>query len=181
MLPTLWFRNTWRFSGGLAPSLFLDGEGVVHVPGGGPRARTVPIRHAYVPLIERALAGHADAGLRKTDLVVANCPAAVNVATPTLDRIASADGVRHRIQTARLRHTWLVAAMCAPVSMADLMQAAGIRSARTLTELLEHCPTPEPAQVRDTYTTLAALARGGGNPTVDPTTAPADVRGGGPS
>jgi hypothetical protein len=28
VLPTLWFRNTWRFSGGAAPALFLDGDGI---------------------------------------------------------------------------------------------------------------------------------------------------------
>ena len=28
VLPTMWFRNTWRVSGGEAPSLFLDGDGV---------------------------------------------------------------------------------------------------------------------------------------------------------
>ena len=28
VLPTLWFRNTWRVSGGEAPSLFLDGDGI---------------------------------------------------------------------------------------------------------------------------------------------------------
>jgi hypothetical protein len=28
VLPTLWFRNTWRFTGGAAPALFLDGDGI---------------------------------------------------------------------------------------------------------------------------------------------------------
>ena len=75
----------------------------------------------------------------------------------------SADGTVHRVTTARLRHTWLVAAMCAPVPMADLMQAAGIRSARTLTELLEHCPAPDPAQVQATHDTLTALVTRAGD------------------
>jgi hypothetical protein len=49
--------------------------------------------------------------------------------------------------------------------MADLMQAAGIRSARTLSELLEHCPAPDPAQVQATYDTLTALtSQAGGQP-----------------
>jgi hypothetical protein len=131
---------------------------VVHVPGQGPRARTVPVRDAYASLVRRALEGHTAAGLGASDLLVASCPTAVNVATPTLDRVVAADRTVHRITTARLRHTWLVAAMCAPVPMADLMQAAGIRSARTLSELLEHCPAPDPAQVQATYDTLTALA-----------------------
>jgi len=29
VLPTLWFRNTWRVAGKAAPALFLDGDGVV--------------------------------------------------------------------------------------------------------------------------------------------------------
>ncbi len=28
VLPTLWFRNTWRFKGDEAPNLFLDGDGI---------------------------------------------------------------------------------------------------------------------------------------------------------
>jgi hypothetical protein len=28
VLPTLWFRNTWRFTGDEAPNLFLDGGGI---------------------------------------------------------------------------------------------------------------------------------------------------------
>jgi hypothetical protein len=28
VLPTLWFRNTWRITGGEVPALFLDGEGI---------------------------------------------------------------------------------------------------------------------------------------------------------
>ncbi len=28
VLPTLWFRNTWRVTGEAPPSLFLDGDGV---------------------------------------------------------------------------------------------------------------------------------------------------------
>ena len=28
VLPTLWFRNTWRVHGGEAPGLFLDGDGI---------------------------------------------------------------------------------------------------------------------------------------------------------
>jgi hypothetical protein len=28
VLPTLWFRNTWRFNGGETPGLFIDGGGI---------------------------------------------------------------------------------------------------------------------------------------------------------
>lgn len=135
---------------------------LVHVPGVGARARTVPVRATYVPLLDRALETHLAAGLGDDDLIVAHCETAVNVTTPTTSKVVSADGEKYRIITARLRHTWLVAAMCAPVSFADLMQAAGIRGARTVSELLEHCPAPDPATVNATYldlTTAASRAR----------------------
>ena len=67
---------------------------VVHVPGQGPRARTVVVRDEYVPLVRRALDAHTAAGLGGADLVVANCPTAVNVATATLERVVAADGDR---------------------------------------------------------------------------------------
>jgi hypothetical protein len=58
---------------------------VVHVPGQGPRARTVPVRDTHAALVRRALDGHTAAGLGRSDLLVASCPTAVNVATQTLD------------------------------------------------------------------------------------------------
>ena len=51
------------------------------------------------------------------------------------------------IDTYRLRSTWLVALMCSPLPLACLLAAAGLRSARTLTDLLPHCPDPDATDV----------------------------------
>lgn len=138
----------------------IDGHDVflVHVPGVGLKARTVAVRSRYVPLIQRALAAHERAGLGPGDLVVSTCPTAINVTSPALASIRVAGEYSVRITTARLRHTWLVAAMTAPISFADLMSAAGLRSARNLTELLEHCPTPDPSHAVQVQAELAQIA-----------------------
>jgi len=45
VLPTLWFRNTWRISGEQPPALFLDGEGIAvdHPRLGGYRLEAAPV------------------------------------------------------------------------------------------------------------------------------------------
>ena len=51
VLPTMWFRNTWRVSGGEAPSLFLDGDGVAveHPRLSGYRLDAAPTREGIRP------------------------------------------------------------------------------------------------------------------------------------
>ena len=51
VLPTLWFRNTWRVSGGEAPSLFLDGDGVAveHPRLSGYRLDAAPTKEGVRP------------------------------------------------------------------------------------------------------------------------------------
>ncbi len=104
-----------------------------------------------------ALDSHYNAGETDDDLVVASCPDAINIATPTTRRIRSADDASHHVTTARLRNTWLVAAMCAPIPMSDLMQFAGVRTAGTLTGLLQYCPPPSPEHVAAIHAELVAI------------------------
>ena len=52
------------------------------------------------------------------------------------------------ISTARLRSTWLLACMCAPIPLNVLLSTAGLRSARTLADLLPYCPAPSDADVQ---------------------------------
>lgn len=79
-----------------------------------------------------------------------------NITTPVMESAVSAQAdVTVDIEVNRLRATWLVAAMTAAVPLADLLAAAGLRSARTLTDLLPYCPAPNPAQVT---AAMAALA-----------------------
>lgn len=129
---------------------------VVTVAGSGNRSRTIPVRTAYVPLLERALAAHDAHGLSGDALVVSDVATTINMVSRVVGR-AKAEGKTYTIKTARLRHTWLVAVMSSPVALADLLQAAGLRSARTLTDLLQYCP---PADHDD-----VALALGSSRPT----------------
>lgn len=120
---------------------------VVTVAGRNARSRTVPVRAEYVPLLQRALDSHdAAADLSGEDLLVANATTTVNVVSRHL-RDAKGNALTFQVKTNRLRHTWLVSVMSSPVSLADLLQAAGLRSARSFTDLLEYCPPADPAQV----------------------------------
>ena len=46
--------------------------------------------------------------------------------------------------------------MCARVPLGTLLAAAGLRSARSLTDLLVHCPAPDPAEVAAAFARLDA-------------------------
>lgn len=75
---------------------------------------------------------------------------------PLTSRARTASGAPVEVHQARLRNTWMVAAMCAPVPLAELMRAAGITSPRPVENLLRHCP-PMP---QDTITTVLASLEG---------------------
>ena len=71
-----------------------------------------------------------------------------HVTSPVTERAVHADVTRSvDIEASRLRNTWLVAAMCANVPLADLLRAAGLRSARTIGDLLPYCPDADPAVI----------------------------------
>lgn len=121
---------------------------VVTVHAEGARGRVVPVRTAYYPLLERAINAHRLQGLGENDRLVENPADKVsiisNVVTHT--RRASSDQ-RVSLRVSRLRHRWLVDQMCAPVALVDLMRAAGLRSGRSLSELVEHCGPADPTAV----------------------------------
>lgn len=54
----------------------------------------------------------------------------------------TANGQDVELSASRLRATWPVAAMSAPVPLGALLGAAGLRSARTLVDLVPYCPRP---------------------------------------
>ena len=115
---------------------------------GGDRPRTVIVRRAYEPLVREALAWHDTARRGKTAPILGRSATRRNITNPVIAHAVTARaGETVEVEVNRLRATWLVAAMCAPVPLAVLLQAAGLRSARTLTDLLGHCPTPDPDQV----------------------------------
>ncbi|HVB51341.1 MAG TPA: hypothetical protein VND89_06365, partial [Acidimicrobiales bacterium] len=62
---------------------------------------------------------------------------------------------------ARLRSTWLVACMSAPVPLGALLRASGLRSARSLVDLVGYCPEPDEAQVVAVLRTIGTQDLGG--------------------
>lgn len=127
----------------------------VTVPRGRDR-RTVPIRRQYEPLVRRALELSAD---RPTDaLVLGRKESRHNVTVAARRGIVTATaGEGATIDPHRLRTTWLFACMNAAVPLADLLRLAGLRSARSLADLLPLCPPHDPeaiaalvAEIRDT-------------------------------
>lgn len=70
-----------------------------------------------------------------------------NVTSPGVAAAVTATGAEVQVAVNRLRATWLVALMCSPVPLAVLLRAAGLRSARSLVDLLSHCPAADDEQV----------------------------------
>ncbi len=172
-------RRELSFVVGLGLGAGLDGRDLRHVardsfadvdlgetaPGlavtvaGGDRPRTVVVRRAYEPLVREALVSHDGAGRGRTAPILGRSQARRNITTPVMTHAVTARATETvAIEVNRLRATWLVAAMCAPIPLGVLLAAAGLRSARSLTDLLAHCPAPAPAVVA---AALAHLDRAG--------------------
>lgn len=150
-------RNTDRSS---FSDLELPGEAPVLAVrvGGSERPRTVVVRRAYEPLVREALASHDAARRGKSAPILGRSATRRNITTPVMEHAVTARvGERVAIEVNRLRATWLVAAMCARVPLGALLSAAGLRSARSLTDLLVHCPAPEPAEVAAALAHLEAV------------------------
>lgn len=147
-----------------AEHLLWDGDGddavlTVRVRGGR-AARTVPVRTDLTALVVEALDLHAATGRAPGDFVLGEDQLRRSVTSGALERAVTAGAPP--VDPRRLRNTWLLALMAAPVPLADLLHVAGLRSARTLTDLLPHCPDPDPAHVRTAMATLRAAGVDGG-------------------
>ena len=161
-------RRELSFVVGLGLGAGLDGRDLRHVardgfsdvdlgetaPGlavtvaGGDRPRSVVVRRAYEPLVREALASHDAARRGRTASILGRSQSRRNITTPVMTHAVTARATETvAIEVNRLRATWLVSAMCAPISLGVLLAAAGLRSARSLCDLLSHCPAPDPAVV----------------------------------
>jgi hypothetical protein len=128
-------RNTDRSS---FSDLELPGEApaLAVSTGGTERPRTVVVRRAYEPLVREALASHDTARRGRSAPILGRSATRRNITTPVMEHAVTARaGERVAIEVNRLRATWLVAAMCARVPLGTLLAAAGLRSARSLTDL----------------------------------------------
>lgn len=131
-----------------------DGVPFLTVRVGGRSPRTVPVRAQYEPLVRRAMA--LSEGMQPEALVIGR----------KADRHHATDAVRRQFVTAsgtvdvdarRLRTTWLFATMNTPVPLPTVLRLAGLRSARTLVDLLPLCPEPSSLEVQDALAALRAV------------------------
>lgn len=110
-----------------------DADGQLWIEISGAHPRRVPVRDRYVRFVEAGLAG-----LKPRDLVLGRVATRRNITSPVVGNaaIGSTNVVPDQ---ARLRATWLIAVMTAPVPLADLLAAAGMTTARTIADLLSFC------------------------------------------
>ena len=98
----------------------------VDVP--GPRARTVVVRAEVEPLLREALDAHALARRGNATPLHGVKADRRNGANRVASRAVTATGTGIDVDAARLRATWLVACMSAPVPLGALLHAAGLRA-----------------------------------------------------
>jgi hypothetical protein len=109
---------------------------------GGERAREVVVRAGYDALLREALHLHETEGRRRDQPLYGRSSERNNVTTAVTTKAVTATGSGVDINATRLRATWLVALMQAPVPLSVLLRTAGLRGARTLVDLLPHCAEP---------------------------------------
>ena len=120
----------------------LDGEKVLVVDVPGPRARHVVVRAPYDDLLREAIALHREQGRRTNQPLYGTKVDRHNASATVTGSARTAFGVGVEIDPARLRSTWLVALMSADLPLGVLLKVSGLRSARTLVDLLPYCPEP---------------------------------------
>ena len=116
---------------GLVSDILDHGTAGMLVTIQGPRPRIVPVRAHIEPLLREAIAGRA----ANEQLLVGKIDRRNTAARAT--EKAARIGVPH-IEPARLRATWLADLMTDPIPLALILQAAGLKSARTLVDLQPH-------------------------------------------
>lgn len=136
---------------GVTPESIVEGEldatPALFVKVGGATPRTVVVRATYEGLLREVLDLHRKAGRKPTDPLYGLSKTRHNVTSPVTQRAKTALTTGVDVDPARLRSTWLVAVMSAPVPLGALLRASGLRSARTLVDLLAYCPEPDEAAV----------------------------------
>lgn len=120
-----------------------DGMTATVVTVTGRRPRTVVVADEHVRLLRDALTLHRSAGRKDSTPLLGSGTSH----RATTDMMVTATGAAPALSVSRLRSTWLVAAMSAPVPLSVVLRVSGLASARTLTDLLPHCPNPDPEQV----------------------------------
>lgn len=110
------------------------GEGGIFVSVKGTKERVVVVRRDYEELVRIGVAG-----LKADALVIGTGKSDRSAASKVIDQAEVFDDVV-AIEVARLRSTWISWLMCQRVPLRVLLQAAGLRSARTVSDLLPTLP-----------------------------------------
>ena len=127
--------------------LSKDRSVVAQVPG-GQLPRTVVMRDIYVDLLREAIDLHNSSRRGKRSPLTGVKATRANSGSAVTDKAATATSSGVDISAARLRLTWLLACMCAPIPPKVLLRTAGLRLARTLADLLPHCRAPSDYDVQ---------------------------------
>ena len=112
------------------------GEAGIRVALGAPEdRRVVPVRRQYEDLVRRGVEG-----LKPSSIVLGTVPGRRNIANDIISRAEILGSDCPRIEASRLRSTWLAELMLEPIPLGLLLQAAGLKSARSLTDILAWLP-----------------------------------------
>lgn len=106
----------------------------------GPRPRTVIVRRDYERLVFAGIEG-----LKPHQLLLGRELGRRNIVGGIVER-ADLEGAPH-IEASRLRSTWLAWLATRPVPLNVILDAAGLKSARTLCDLLPYLPAVDPASI----------------------------------
>jgi hypothetical protein len=135
----------------------LEGRKVFIVRVTGERAREVIVRAPYDQLVRDALRLHREARRGESTPLYGRSPDRRNASAIATHRAKTAVGPGVEVDAARLRSTWLVAAMSADLPLGVLLKVSGLRGARTLVDLLEYCPEPDEGHILRALGALDAL------------------------
>lgn len=120
----------------LARHLHDEGSDGIRITVPGPRPRTVWVMVAFEDLVR-----HAITGLAPDDRVIGKVADRRNVAGKIFAN-AHILGDAPNFEQSRMRTTWLAGLLTSQVPLPIIMQAAGLTSARTLTDLLPYLDIP---------------------------------------
>jgi hypothetical protein len=111
------------------------GEGIDVLVGAVGHKRIIPVRRTYEELVRIGIKG-----IKPGELLLGRV---VNRRNVTSDIISNSEGVGNapHIDAARLRTTWIAELMLDPIPIAVILTAAGLKSARTLSDLIPYLQT----------------------------------------
>lgn len=114
------------------------GEDGIRADVPGTKARTVWVRAAYEDLVRAGLGDEQT----KRGRVIGGLATNRNSVASIIDNAKFHGNVPH-LEVSRMRSTWLTWAMYRNLPLPVILEAAGLKSARSLTDLIDHLPASE--------------------------------------